>query len=142
MTMTNPTTPSKGGFICAACGHTFGAGKQHGGLFYCHRHAPEDSIGHPPLGPGESHPSSIHEKASSLITGPRRDSYGPVHESFERISKVWSAILGHEITPRQTALCMAGLKLCRETHKHGPDNVVDYEAYLMLADQLIESASK
>lgn len=86
--------------------------------------------------------SSIQAQASSLIQGPRRDSYGDVQESFTRISKVWSAILGHEITSRQAALCMAGLKLCRETHAHQDDNVIDYTAYLMLANQLQSPPSK
>lgn len=79
---------------------------------------------------------SLFKEATALITGPRRESYGPVRESFERDALVWSQILGVEVTPRQVALCMIGLKLLREANKASRDNRVDLAGYTALLEEL------
>lgn len=70
-----------------------------------------------------------------MINGPRRDSYGDANESFGRVAAVWSAILKHPVTPAQVALCMAGLKLCREANAHHRDNLVDLCGYVALIEK-------
>lgn len=81
-------------------------------------------------------PQPLLLEAHALINGPRREAYGPVEESFKRVASVWSAILQAPVTPRQVALCMAGLKLCREANAHSRDNCLDGSAYFALADQV------
>lgn len=79
---------------------------------------------------------SILLEAEEIINGPRRDSYGPVEESFQRVAAVWSAVLKTTITPHQVALCMIGLKLCREANKPARDNLVDICGYAGLAEKV------
>ena len=65
-------------------------------------------------------PSSIFADAEKIIAGDRRQSYGPVLESFQNIAAVWNVVLRRKlkgtITPQQVALMMIGLKLVRESH--------------------------
>jgi hypothetical protein len=79
---------------------------------------------------------SILAEAEAIINGPRRASYGDVEESFRRIANVWSAVLRAPVSPAQVALCMIGLKLCREANKEARDNRVDICGYAALLDQL------
>jgi hypothetical protein len=79
---------------------------------------------------------SILREAEGLICNDRRESYGKAEESFERVAAVWSAILKQPVTGHQVALCMIGLKLCRESNKHGRDNLVDIAGYAALAEKV------
>ena len=79
---------------------------------------------------------SVLQEAEQIINGPRRDAYGPVEESFVRVAAVWSAILKHEVTAHHVALCMAGLKLCRESNAHNLDNLIDAAGYIALAEKV------
>lgn len=85
---------------------------------------------------GETAGISILTEAEQIINGPRRDAYGPVEESFERIALTWSGILGHPITAQQVALMMIGLKVCREANSHHRDNLVDIVGYTLLKQKL------
>lgn len=78
---------------------------------------------------------TILEEAAAVITGPRREAYGDAKESFARIAAVWISILKHPVSGREVALCMAGLKLCRESNAHHRDNLVDAAGYLALIEQ-------
>ena len=55
---------------------------------------------------------------------------------MNRVAKVWSGILGYQITPKQVALCLAGLKLVREGNRHGPDNLTDCIGYAIVAERV------
>ncbi len=79
---------------------------------------------------------TITEEAESIINGPRRDSYGPVEESFQRTANIWSGILNIPVSPQQVALCMIGLKLQREANQPARDNRVDIAGYDLLLDKL------
>lgn len=72
----------------------------------------------------------ILDQAKSLISGDRIKEYGPPIENFTRIAKMWSIILGIEITASQVAQCMIGLKMTRliQTEKHA-DSWVDLAGY-------------
>jgi len=79
---------------------------------------------------------SIIDKAQRVIEGCKRSAYGPVEESFARIANIWSGILGHDITAKEVALMMTGLKLHREANKHSRDNLVDIHGYVLLVEKL------
>lgn len=83
---------------------------------------------------------SILSEAQAIITGPRRESYGPVEESFERAARVWNELLFKKLKEplvgTDVGMAMAGLKLCREANKHDRENLVDVAGYAALLDQL------
>ena len=85
-------------------------------------------------------PTSIFEDAATIIAGDRRQSYGPVEQSFQNVADVWNVILRGKakdtITPQQVALMMIGLKLVREANSPGRDNRVDICGYAGLLDLL------
>ncbi len=78
----------------------------------------------------------ILTRAHALINSDRQAEYGPPAESFDRIASLWSAYLGQSISPRDVAICMALLKLGRESFKHKEDNLLDAAGYIGLADEL------
>ena len=57
--------------------------------------------------------SQILSRASDIINGNREDTYGTPQQNFACVAKIWSAILGIEISPAQVCLCMVGVKLGR-----------------------------
>jgi hypothetical protein len=73
--------------------------------------------------------------ATRLTSSDRQDHYGPPHEDFSRSAKMWSAILGVDVTPQQFALCMIAVKISRltETPTHR-DSVVDIAGYARCYD--------
>ena len=79
------------------------------------------------------------EAALHLVDGDRQAAYGDPVDHMNRVARVWSGILGYQITPKQVALLLAGLKLVREGNKHGPDNLTDAIGYVVIAER-IESA--
>ena len=79
---------------------------------------------------------TIFATAEKLITGDRRQAYGPVRESLSRTALIWSGILGITVTAQQVALCMVGLKIQRETNRPGRDNRVDMVGYVGLLDEV------
>lgn len=85
---------------------------------------------------------TVFAEAEAIINGPRRSSYGDVQESFGRVANVWSAVLRVPVTAEQVAMCMVGLKLCREANKHNRDNIVDVMGYAGLLQQLHEGGGK
>lgn len=72
--------------------------------------------------------------------GARSASYGPPLENHQRIAAGWSAMLGIEVTPRMVPLMMIWLKLCRECHRPGHDNLVDIAGYVKCVEE-IDAAS-
>lgn len=81
---------------------------------------------------------SILQEADRIINSERRQDYGPIEESFSRIASVWSAILKRRVSPHEVALCMIGLKLCRESNSHKRDNLVDIAGYTALASKVAD----
>jgi hypothetical protein len=69
--------------------------------------------------------------AARLINGDRNQNYGNPIDNFDRISKIWSVILGVEVTAEDVAMCMAGLKMARYASKSGfqPDTWIDIAGY-------------
>ena len=75
---------------------------------------------------------SILDEAVRVTSQEREVAYGHALINHERIAKIWSVVLGVEVTPAQVALCMIGTKLARlanpgnELHR---DSVVDIAGY-------------
>lgn len=80
--------------------------------------------------------SRIFDLAEKIVGGDRQQDYGGVRGSFDQIALVWSGVLGVMVSAEKVALCMIGLKLVRESHAHGDDNVVDIAGYALCLDQL------
>lgn len=79
----------------------------------------------------------ILDEANRLTHGDRDKNYGTPYQNHLRIAKIWSVILGIEVTPSQVALCMTGVKIARlvETPNH-LDSFVDGAAYLSIAGEI------
>lgn len=70
-------------------------------------------------------------EAAKIIAGDRDLQYGGPEENFTRIAKIWSVIIGTEITPEDVAMMMVGLKVARYASKSGfqPDTWIDIAGY-------------
>jgi len=70
-------------------------------------------------------------EAAKIITGDRAVQYGSPENNFERIAKVWSMILGIEISNEDVAMLMIGLKVARYANKSGfhGDTWIDIAGY-------------
>lgn len=79
----------------------------------------------------------ILQEAHRLTHGERDKNYGTPYQNHLRIAKMWSVVLGVEVTPSQVALCMATLKIARlvETPNH-LDSFIDGAAYISIAGEL------
>jgi len=76
------------------------------------------------------------KKAIELTMGDRNKSYDDPFPNHDRIAKIWSVVLGVEIDAAQVALCMAGLKLARLSHKYDDDSFIDGAAYFAIANEV------
>ena len=78
----------------------------------------------------------ILEKAEELVNGPRAKHYGDAYLNHERIAKLWSVVLGVEVTVPQVYLCLNQLKVSRliETPTHA-DSWVDIAGYADLGGE-------
>lgn len=72
---------------------------------------------------------SILETAEELVGGTRGEEYGHPLRDFSDTSKIWSVILGCDVSPEQVALCMIGVKISRLCHTYKLDSVVDIAGY-------------
>jgi hypothetical protein len=76
--------------------------------------------------------------AHAVINKGRQGSYGPPSRSFARTAALWSAYLGNRISKKDVAVCLALLKLSRESFRHKTDNLLDAAGYIGLAQDLAE----
>lgn len=67
--------------------------------------------------------------------------YGEPVEGFERVAKVWSGILGFDVSAPQVSLCLIGLKAVRASVSPDySDNSDDIEGYLDIFRQSVGDA--
>jgi hypothetical protein len=87
----------------------------------------------PQLPPPGSAPLRVEalRDAARIINGSRDAQYGSPIDNFDRIARIWSVILGIDVTPEDVAMCMAGLKMARYASKSGfqPDTWIDLAGY-------------
>ena len=92
----------------------------------------------PVTGPHSAAPESVVDEAVRLVNGPRQETYSHPFDDFSRTAKIWSGILGIDVTPAQVALCMVGVKISRECHLPKRDNLVDAHGYLLTLEMVYE----
>ena len=81
--------------------------------------------------------ADILQQAERLITGDRAKEHGDARANFAKVAKMWSAMVGVEITPRQVPLMMVVLKVVRACDNPGnADNCIDAAGYAALAGEL------
>lgn len=85
---------------------------------------------------------SILHEAEELINGDRQKDYDHPLDNFTRIAKIWSVILGIEVTPEQVGLCMVGTKLAREAFSPKRDNLVDGAGYFGTVEKVYEERER
>ena len=85
---------------------------------------------------------TIATEAVSLVTGDRQKAYGHPSKNFEDIARLWSVVLGIEVTPAQVGMCMVQVKLAREVFVPKRDNLVDAVGYLLAYDATKEEDSE
>lgn len=79
------------------------------------------------------------DTAKGLVDGARQKDYGHPLDDFTKTAAFWTAILspilkeGCQVTPKQIALCMIGVKLSREVNREQEDNLVDMAGYVQTA---------
>jgi hypothetical protein len=70
-------------------------------------------------------------EAAAIIAGDRDKQYGAPEDNFKRISRIWSVIIGVELTEEDVAMMMIGLKVARYANRGGfqPDSWRDIAGY-------------
>lgn len=84
---------------------------------------------------------TILEEAQNVVYGDRQADYGTVTQNFGTIAKLWSAVLGIEVTPEQVGLCMVQVKVARQMYKPKRDNLVDGAGYFATIEKMYNENS-
>jgi hypothetical protein len=93
----------------------------------------------PPAGDAASRQNGdILLAAHAVINKGRQGTYGPPNNPFARTAALWTAYLNNYVAPKDVAVCLALLKLSRESFKHKTDNLLDAAGYIGLAQDLAE----
>jgi len=79
---------------------------------------------------------TILEEAQNAVYGDRQSDYGTVTKNFTTIAKLWSTVLGIEVTPEQVGLCMVQVKIARQMYKPKRDNLVDGAGYFATIEKM------
>lgn len=83
--------------------------------------------------PAEDLPPRVEalREAARLIHSERNKQYGPPSENFDRIARLWSVILGIDVSMEDVAMCMVALKMARYASRSGyqPDTWIDIAGY-------------
>jgi hypothetical protein len=101
----------------------------------------------PPTPPPPNPTESPLAEADRLVDGDRQSAYGHPADDFAKTAKIWTGILlprlkvGEEVSAKDVALCMVGVKLSREVNRHKRDNLVDAAGYVKTA-WLVEEAER
>ena len=79
-------------------------------------------------------------EAEELVNGERQWAYDHPFDNCQRIGIIWGVILneGIPVPPEKVALCLAGLKIAREVHRHKRENLVDLAGYASVCQMVHE----
>jgi hypothetical protein len=69
-------------------------------------------------------------QAELIVHGERQEFYGHPLDNWTRTVKMWSVILGVEVTIEQAMDMMVALKIARNVHRFKDDNWVDIAGYV------------
>ena len=72
---------------------------------------------------------TVLDEAKRAVFGQRQEAYGHPADNFALTAKLWSPILGTEVSPEKVGLCMIALKLARCCHAVSRDGLVDIAGY-------------
>ena len=72
---------------------------------------------------------SALQEAQRLVYGDRGKDYGHPFVDYTKTARLWSIILGTDVTCEQAILCMVAVKISREIHNPKRDNRVDMAGY-------------
>lgn len=79
---------------------------------------------------------SIFDEARRIVEGDRREDYGDVNMSLERITNLWSTYLGfYNLTVSDFIHMMILLKVSRASTSMKRDNYVDICGYVLLLEK-------
>jgi hypothetical protein len=104
------------------------------GLVICKAVETEDGFTVEEFDIGEQ--EDILSEAKRITSSDRIGTYGHPLDDYTRTAKIWSAILGTDVTPEQAILCMVGVKISRECNLHKRDNLVDGAGYFQCIEKL------
>ena len=86
--------------------------------------------------------SSVLLEAQKLVHGDRNADYGHPLDDFARTARMWSAILGVEVSPEQVGLCMVAVKISRQCNRPKRDNLVDGAGYFETVSMVLEERDR
>lgn len=86
--------------------------------------------------------SSVLLEAQKLVHGDRNADYGHPLDDFSRTARMWSAILGVEVSPEQVGLCMVAVKISRQCNRPKRDNLVDGAGYFETVSMVLEERDR
>lgn len=80
----------------------------------------------------------VLDTAKKLMTGDRARAYGlDARGEFQKVAKLWSVVLGHEVSADQVLMCLIQLKITRAAKDSTRvDNWVDIAGYSALAAEV------
>lgn len=85
---------------------------------------------------------SVLQKAQEIVAE-RGKTYGTPIGNYTKTAKLWSIILGHDVTPEQVVQCMIGVKQIRLTETPGhEDSILDIAGYAWVLDEVRKSGTE
>lgn len=83
---------------------------------------------------------TVLQEAQRLVYGERAADYGDPRVEAEKVAAGWRVIIGDgPVEPEHYPLCMAWLKIVRQTNRAKRDNLTDLAGYAGLAEKLERS---
>ena len=73
---------------------------------------------------------TILQEAHRLVYGPRGEAYGHPDQDFSRAAHIANALLDIRLSPSDIGYILLSVKLARQFHRDGRDNLVDAAGYV------------
>lgn len=87
-------------------------------------------------------PETILQEAQRLVHGDRNEAYGNPFDDFSKTARMWSVVLGVDVTPEQVGLCMCCVKISRQLHAPKRDNLTDLAGYAATVQMVVEERQR